>query len=170
MPSMVSNLSDSADCVWMLSHYPGSQRCFWKLSPSSIPREYGISFCSKVRASSRAKQHSSLNVISGVTFLFRIGLAIIQCCKQTIMMTSDRENILNTLLHPPSALLPASPDVFVEMASALKFKDEDVRKQRTKLEAQSKRQTQARNPLSQGGATTIIPLRPTASNISLPRR
>ena len=91
----------------------------------------------------------------GVTFLFRVGLAIIQCCKPTITATADRDMILNTLLHPPSALLPASPDTFVELALALRFKDDDVRKQRAKLEAQSRRPN---------------PVKPSASVISLPQR
>ncbi|KAI0344356.1 TBC-domain-containing protein [Trametopsis cervina] len=106
----------------------------------------------------------------GITFMFRVGLAIVQCCKQAILHTPDRETILNMLLHPPSQMLPASPDGFIEIASTLKFKDDDLRKQRNKLDAQNKRHTQSR------GSSALAPTapfmkapRPSISSISLPR-
>lgn len=104
-----------------------------------------------------------MDVPSGVAFLIRAGLAIIQCCKQHILKNPEREAVLNTLLHPPASLLPTNPDTFLEMAAAVKLKDDDVRKQRTKLEAQVKRQTQARAHTVQVTASGVPP------SISLPR-
>ncbi|KAI0682502.1 RabGAP/TBC [Cytidiella melzeri] len=110
-------------------------------------------------------------LFEGITFLYRVGLAIIQCCKSSVVHCSDRDTILRTLLHPPASMLPTSADAFLEIASSVKFKDEDVRKQRGKLDLQqTKRLTQVRNPLvSRGGTPSVTPLRPSISSISLPR-
>ena len=79
-------------------------------------------------------------------YLFRVGLAIVSHCKAQVMGSSDRDAILNTLLHPPSTLLPSTADAFLELTTAVKLKDDDVRKQRIKLfDAHMKKQNQVRN-------------------------
>ncbi len=73
-------------------------------------------------------------------------------------MTSDKM-VLDIIRHPPLRILPPSPDALVSLALDQKLKDDDVRKQRIKMEAQVKRQTQAQVPRK---STTI-------ATISLPR-
>ncbi|KAI0329465.1 RabGAP/TBC [Cubamyces sp. BRFM 1775] len=97
-------------------------------------------------------------LFEGVTFLFRAGLAIFISSRRSILQSTSPDNVFNALFHPPLAALPASPDAFIELAFSVKFKDDDVRKQRNKLEAQVKRRTQPRaSPLT------------TAPTISLPK-
>lgn len=70
-------------------------------------------------------------------------------------------------------MLPSNPDAFLEMASSVKLKDDDVRKQRSKLEAQAGKrlaQTKVRGSnVGGGGGAGGRPLRPSISSISLPR-
>ena len=62
---------------------------------------------------------------------------------------------MNILSHPPPGALPSTSDAFIEAVFGIKLKDDDIRKQRTKLEQQVKRRTQGRTPLSTPGQTTI---------------
>ena len=100
--------------------------------------------------------------------MYRVGLAVIQCCKTQFQQGSpNRDTVLRTLLHPPASLLPSSPDAFLEMAATVKLKDDDVRKQRGKLEAgQMKKLIQGRGGV---GGSEVRSLRPSISSISLPR-
>lgn len=104
-----------------------------------------------------------LIVPSGVPFLFRVGLAIVSLCKQQVLELSNRDAILNLLLHPPSAILPSTAEAFLDVTAAVKLKDDDIRKQRTKLfEAHSKRQN--RPPQNGSAGLSGVP------SISLPRK
>jgi hypothetical protein len=47
-------------------------------------------------------------------------------------------------VHPAPSSLPPTSDAFIALAFSFKLKDDDVRKQRIKMEAQVKRQTQVR--------------------------
>ncbi|KIP02681.1 hypothetical protein PHLGIDRAFT_78784 [Phlebiopsis gigantea 11061_1 CR5-6] len=106
-------------------------------------------------------------LFEGVPFLFRVGLAIVLRCKAQVMQSSERDNILNLLLHPPSGILPDTADAFLELTTAVKLKDGDVLKQRAKLfDAQMKRQAQSRTLPSQTSSMSST----TAPSISLPRR
>ena len=69
------------------------------------------------------------------------------------MGVSARDAVLNTLLHPPVSCLPSTADAFLDIAASVKLKDDEVRKQRTKLEAQVKRKTQARAHSTQVAVT-----------------
>ncbi|KAF7798221.1 hypothetical protein EIP86_009438 [Pleurotus ostreatoroseus] len=133
------------------------------IPPASLCRPWFTALFMEALPSEHAQRVWDIFMFDGVAFLIRAGLAIIQCCKHQILKTPDREAILNTLLHPPASLLPTSPDAFLEMAAAVKLKDDDVRKQRIKLEAQVKRQTQARGHTVQVTASGVPP------PISLPR-
>ncbi|KAI0641277.1 RabGAP/TBC [Trametes meyenii] len=83
-------------------------------------------------------------LFEGVTFLFRAGLAIFACCRRLLLQSTSPDTVLDVLARPPLSVLPPNPDAFVEQALSVKLKDDDVRKQRNKLEAQVKRRTQPR--------------------------
>jgi len=100
----------------------------------------------------------------GVAFLFRVAVVIFSSCKQYILDAIGREAVVNILVHPPLSCLPPNPDAFIELAHAAKVKDDDVRKQRSKMEAIAKRQTQSRTLSHQTGSGGIA-----LSNISLPK-
>ncbi|KAI9452123.1 TBC-domain-containing protein [Lactarius psammicola] len=80
----------------------------------------------------------------GVVFLFRIGLALVTCCHRTLRDIRTEADALAILARPPPLLLLSSPSAFIELSSSFRLKDDDIRKQRVKLEAQVKRQTQTR--------------------------
>ena len=92
----------------------------------------------------------------GVPFLIRIGLALISCLRRQILESTNDEAVLRMLHHMSPLALPPSPDSFITFTLSIKLKDDDIRKQRVKMEAQVKRQTQA-------------PRLPSAGSISLPR-
>jgi len=100
-----------------------------------------------------------LQLIPGVPFLIRVALALVTCCKCDILTSTSETTILTLLSHPPQSFLPSSPDSFLALTFAVKLKDDDVRKQRVKMEAQVKRQTQHSQP----------PPRASSGLISLPR-
>lgn len=81
---------------------------------------------------------------SGVVFLFRTALVLFTCCKHGLFEATSQDAVMSILLNPPSIYLPSSPDAFVDLALSVKMKDDDVKKQRNKMEAQVKRQTQSR--------------------------
>ncbi|KAI0056890.1 hypothetical protein BV25DRAFT_1533903 [Artomyces pyxidatus] len=93
----------------------------------------------------------------GVVFLFRVGLALVTLCRRTLLDAKNEDQALHLLTRPPAILLSSTPDTLVELANSMKLKDDDIRKQRVKMEAQLKRQTQSRIPPAQ------------APSISLPR-
>jgi hypothetical protein len=68
---------------------------------------------------------------------------------------------MSFLARPPPSLLPPDPDGFVTMCLSLKLKDDDIQKQRKKLEAQMKKDNQA--------AQSLNPRNGPAPVISLPR-
>ncbi|KAA1476351.1 hypothetical protein DENSPDRAFT_843281 [Dentipellis sp. KUC8613] len=101
----------------------------------------------------------------GVVFLFRVGLALVTCCRRALLECTTTDRALELLLRPPGLLLSSNPDTLIELAGSAKLKDDDVRKQRTKLEAQvKKRQTQGRALTPSGGKTSSR-----GPSISLPR-
>lgn len=102
--------------------------------------------------------------ITGVVFLFRIGLALVTCCRRAIRDMRSEADALSLLERPPPFLLSSTPSALVELSSSFRIKDEDIRKQRVKLEAQMKRQTQSRlssavrrSSHSGRGAITTLP-------------
>jgi len=101
----------------------------------------------------------------GVAFLFRVGLALLTCCRRTILDTTGAVALLSLLRTPPTVLISSTPDRLIELANSMKLKDDDIRKQRVKLEAQTRRQTQGR--LFNSAAARANAASPT---ISLPNR
>ncbi|KAL4244189.1 hypothetical protein ABKN59_010756 [Abortiporus biennis] len=106
-------------------------------------------------------------LFEGVPFLFRVGLALLSCCKSRILsppsMTGGVAQLLPFLAHPPSNVLPSTPDALVDLALGVKLKDEDLKKQRNKMEAQVKRQTQSVTRVGSGAGGVKGP------SISLPK-
>jgi hypothetical protein len=47
-------------------------------------------------------------------------------------------------MRPPPFLISSSPETLIELANSFRIKDDDIRKQRVKLEAQIKLRTQSR--------------------------
>ncbi|KAF5376822.1 hypothetical protein D9757_008893 [Collybiopsis confluens] len=100
-----------------------------------------------------------LFLYEGVPILIRVGLAIIYCCRRAILEATSEDAVLQYLKRPAATWLPPSPDAFVTLAFSFKLKDDDVRKQRVKMEKQVKKQ-------AQGQGTRFIA---NGSGISLPR-
>ncbi|KAJ6547011.1 RabGAP/TBC [Mycena capillaripes] len=84
-----------------------------------------------------------LFLFEGIPFLFRVGLALFYCCRKRVLEAINQDALFDILNHPLPGWLPPSPDAFIALAYSFKVKDDDVRKQRIKMEAQVKRQTQA---------------------------
>jgi len=80
----------------------------------------------------------------GVVFLFRIGLALVTCCRRALRDMRSASDALAILARPPPFLLSSSPAALIELSGSFRLKDDDIRKQRVKLGAQVKRQTQSR--------------------------
>lgn len=106
----------------------------------------------------------NLSFVPGVAFLFRVGLALVHCSRRYLLQSNNESSALNHLVHPQTSCLPPSPDAFINLAYSFKLKHDDIRKQRIKMEAQVKRQTQTR-VLSTAGLAGAKPGAP----ISLPR-
>lgn len=100
----------------------------------------------------------------GPPFLFRIGLALLNICRSHIESSRDRTSVLVALARPEAlSLLPNDPDDLITSALSVKLKDDDVKKQRVKLEAQMRRQTQSLAALASRSTPSLV------SKISLPR-
>jgi hypothetical protein len=54
--------------------------------------------------------------------------------------------------------LPATPEAFLSLTFSVKLKDDDMRKQRVKMEAQVKRQTQVPRAASSSTTSGMISL------------
>ncbi|KAJ7168256.1 RabGAP TBC [Mycena crocata] len=83
-----------------------------------------------------------LFLYEGIPFLFRVGLAVLYCCRRRVLEAINQDTLFEVLNHPSPNWFPPSPDAFIALAYSFKVKDDDVRKQRIKMEAQVKRQTQ----------------------------
>ncbi|KAJ7491276.1 rab-GTPase-TBC domain-containing protein [Mycena latifolia] len=83
-----------------------------------------------------------LFLYEGIPFLFRVGLALFYSCRRRVLEAINQESLFDVLARPSPNWLPPSPDAFIALAYSFKVKDDDVRKQRIKMEAQVKRQTQ----------------------------
>jgi hypothetical protein len=85
-----------------------------------------------------------LTLIPGMVFLIRIGLAIMTCCHRTLLEVHQQSEVLKILTRPPPFLISSSPETLIELANSFRIKDDNIRKQRVKLEAQMKLRTQSR--------------------------
>ncbi|KAI5119214.1 hypothetical protein M0805_007725 [Coniferiporia weirii] len=119
---------------------------FSSLFTSSLPLDY-------------ANRIWDVYLCDGPPFLFRVGLALLSSCRSSLEAARDRSSAISVLTRPDG--LPTDPEALINAALATRLRDDDVRKQRTKLEAQLKRQTQ--NTQRAGSAPRLM------SSISLPR-
>jgi hypothetical protein len=112
-----------------------------------------------------------------MVFLIRIGLAIVTCCHRTLLGLHQESEALSILTRPPPFLISSSPETLIELANSFRIKDDNIRKQRVKLEAQIKlrtlsrlsgaarKSTSGRNSNGGGGGDSGV-----AAAISLPTR
>ncbi|RDB27248.1 hypothetical protein Hypma_004535 [Hypsizygus marmoreus] len=94
-------------------------------------------------------------LFEGVPFLLRIGLALASCNRRRILESTSEQAALHAFLHSSPSTLPPTPDGLISLAFAIKLKDDDIRKQRIKMEAQVKRQTQAPRLVSTPGSISL---------------
>ncbi|KAG6888452.1 hypothetical protein C0995_008127 [Termitomyces sp. Mi166 len=94
-------------------------------------------------------------LFEGVPFLFRVALVLVSCSRQRIFDATSADAALDAVLHPSPMLFPTSPEALITLALAVKIKDDDLRKQRVKLEAQAKRQTLAPRTVSTPGSISF---------------
>lgn len=80
----------------------------------------------------------------GVPFLFRVGLALLTCCRRPLLEAQSRDRALSILSQVPAQCLPQNGDGLIELAISKKLKDDDIRKARSKAETQKKRTTSTR--------------------------
>ncbi|KAF4566020.1 hypothetical protein EYR36_011434 [Pleurotus pulmonarius] len=126
------------------------------INPTAICFPWFTSLFVNTLPSSYIQRVWDLFLFEGIPFLVRVGLALISTCRRQILEATSAEAVLQLLHHPPSSLLLSTPDAFLSLLNSFKLKDDDFRKQRIKMEAQVKRQTQA-------------PRAPATSSISLPK-
>ncbi|KAH9851255.1 RabGAP/TBC [Lenzites betulinus] len=119
------------------------------ISPAAVCRPWFMSVFADTLAPDYLLRVWDIFLFEGITFLFRVGLAIFSGCRRIVLQATSPETVLEALRHPPPTALPLNPEAFIELAFSVKFKDDDIRKQRGKLEAQIKRRTQPRaSPLA----------------------
>ena len=78
----------------------------------------------------------------GPIYLFRVALALLTLLKRSLMNMPSPQvpNVLELLQKPPVATLPPDPDGLLAHTFTVKIKEDDIRKQRSRLEAQLKQQ------------------------------
>jgi len=133
----------------------------------NISTAFGISFSMMVNTVHSYLQPplTQFTFFLGVSFLFRVGLALISCSRRQLLECNNDKQVFRQLNHLVARSLPFPTDAFISFVFSMKLKDDDIRRQRVKMEAQVKRQTQLRSPLMPGSPGGP---RSTAS-ISLPR-
>ncbi|KAG6914788.1 hypothetical protein DXG01_015319 [Tephrocybe rancida] len=127
------------------------------ITPSAVCRPWFTSLFVGFLPSDYLNRVWDIFLFEGVPFLFRVAIVLVSCCRRQIFEASSADAALSAVLRPSPEILPTSPEALITLALAVKLKDDDLRKQRVKLEAQVKRQTQAPRTIS------------TPSSISLPR-
>jgi hypothetical protein len=147
-------------------------RRFTSLFVEALPTDYfqrvwDIFLSEGVYSHTLSSSHTDMSIV-GMVFLLRIGLALVTYCHRALLNIHQEAEALNLLQRPPQFLISSSPDSLIELANSFKLKDDDIRKQRIKLEAQVKRQTQSRLSNAVRRSSSNSNGGPSAS-ISLPR-
>lgn len=79
----------------------------------------------------------------GSIYLFRVGLALMTLCKRPLMTLNAAQGgqgaAIELLSRPPLSIIPQDPDSFISHTFIVKVRDDDLRKQRAKREAQWKK-------------------------------
>ncbi|EUC62345.1 TBC1 domain protein 10B [Rhizoctonia solani AG-3 Rhs1AP] len=81
-------------------------------------------------------------LFEGVPFLFRIGLALLSCLRRQLLALTPKSSpgALDCLLSISLQALPTDPDQLIAWAYAVKFKEDDMRKMRPKIESQLRKE------------------------------
>ncbi|KAF8760157.1 hypothetical protein RHS01_01748 [Rhizoctonia solani] len=81
-------------------------------------------------------------LFEGAPFLFRVGLVLLGYLKKEILALTPKSSpgALDCLLSISSQTLPADPDQLIASAYAVRFKDDDMRKMRPKIESQLRKE------------------------------
>ncbi|CAE6473505.1 unnamed protein product [Rhizoctonia solani] len=81
-------------------------------------------------------------LFEGAPFLFRVGLILLGYLRKQILALNPKSSpgALDCLLSIPSQVLPADPDQLIASAYAVRFKDDDMRKMRPKIESQLRKE------------------------------
>ncbi|KAF8879123.1 rab-GTPase-TBC domain-containing protein [Infundibulicybe gibba] len=143
--ALEANDSGVAKKVWVDMGVNPSTICqpwFSSLFVNALPTEY-------------LNRIWDLFLFDGIPFLIRVGLAIFSCCRRQILECTSEGVLLRYLRKPSSSWLPSTVDGFISLACSFKLKDDDVRKQRVKMEQIVKRQTQAPKIVSMPGAISL---------------
>lgn len=100
-----------------------------------------------------------LFLYDGIPFLFRVGLGIVSFVRRQLLESTSEEAVLALLHRPPPMALPPTPENYLSFVQSIKLKDDDVKKQRIKMEAQVKRQTQQQlqTKMGNGGGSISLP-------------
>ncbi|KAJ2925157.1 hypothetical protein H1R20_g11939, partial [Candolleomyces eurysporus] len=130
------------------------------ISPSSICAPWFSSLYVGCLPSEYLTRTWDLFLYDGIPFLLRVGLAIVSFVRRQLLECTSEEAVLNLLHRPPPVSLPPTPENYVSFILSIKLKDDDVRKQRIKMEAQVKRQTQQQQPRPSNATGSISLPRP----------
>ena len=81
--------------------------------------------------------YADANSLVGAPWLFRVALTLLVNCKAHFMESRNitAADALDYLFRPPLQILLGDPDAFIAAALAIKVKEDDLRKQRPKVEA-----------------------------------
>jgi TBC1 domain family member 10 len=86
---------------------------------------------------------SSNLCILGPIYLFRVALTIITLCKRPLMSMDPAKihpgTVMELLSRPSPSFIPHDPEAFINHTFTVKIRDDDLRKQRSKREAQWKK-------------------------------
>jgi len=96
----------------------------------------------------------------GPAFLFRVGIVLFFYIRRGVLEGQHTPPTLLSALHSrpsPSSGFPADPEAFIEAAFSVKLKDDDIRKQRTKMEEQARRQTTLTRTMTGAAISTPRP-------------
>ncbi|VDB95811.1 unnamed protein product, partial [Peniophora sp. CBMAI 1063] len=132
----------------------------YSIPPVDVVRPWFTSLFVEALPSEYFQRIWDIFLSEGVVFLFRAGMAVLTCTRRTLLDTKGADACLALLRRPPQHLIAdRTPDALVELALAAKLKDDDVRKQRIKMEAAVKLQTQhTRKPQGAAGSSPAISL------------
>jgi hypothetical protein len=96
-------------------------------------------------------------LLDGPVFLIRVGLALAFCARKALLQCPDARRALAILARPPADGLPADAEAFITLTMNMKLKDDEVARQRLKMEARLRASQAEKRPLAQrvGGSLGI---------------
>jgi hypothetical protein len=115
------------------------------LPPDHLYRVWDILFYEGASAPrTKSTVHTYMKSLSGSIYLFRVALALLTMCKSTLLSLNPARTgpdaVLEILNRPPPSAIPQDPETFLNYTFTVKVRDDDLRKQRSKKEAQWKKE------------------------------